>query len=160
MKFDSPLSPYKALKKAEKFFEKKVLNSSIKEQPLSTQDEQLLEIGVNTLSVEVYWVKTYAQKNEEGGSTIKLKSRLGLMYLTFAAIALLLAGGFFYYAIANPHIITIFVPVLFFIVGMLAIISPLIRINSIQKELKEALSTTKPLEHGEEKSSQKSLRIQ
>lgn len=160
MRFESPLSPYSAIKKAEKFFEKKVLNSTIKEQPLSKRDEQMLEMGVSTLSMESYWMKIYAQKNKAGGSTIRVKARLGLMQLTFAAIVLALAGGFLYYAIAKPNFVTIFVPLFFFIVGVLGIINPLLRINSTQKDLKEALSTTAPIKDNEDESSQKNPRVQ
>ncbi|MFW9922151.1 MAG: hypothetical protein ACFFDW_02560 [Candidatus Thorarchaeota archaeon] len=140
MEYESSLSPSDAIKKAEDYFENEVLNHVIKEKPLSKKDKQLLEIGVTGGRWEVFWMKIAAARTSAGITKIAITSRPGLAQLSFGAIVLLLSGPFIYLSIANDAYWVLFFPIFLFIIGLLSIIMPLIRMRETGKALKEVLT--------------------
>lgn len=142
MEFDSPLAPYDAIKKAKKYFEDEVLNIVIKEEPLTRADDQILEVGISGGRWEVFWMKIHAL-NIEKGSKIYMKGRPGISQLTMAAIAMVISGPFTVLVFLNDTYWLLFIPIFFFILGLLSIIMPFIRVRSTQKELLELLTTDK-----------------
>ncbi|MCK5298815.1 MAG: hypothetical protein KAJ76_07910, partial [Candidatus Heimdallarchaeota archaeon] len=105
MEFESPLSPHKALKKTEKFFELKVNNSKIKDQPLTKKDPQFLEMGVATVFGEIFWMKIHAKRTKTKTAKVSLIGRPSVKHLFLSAIVSLLSGPFLYMAINNESVI-------------------------------------------------------
>jgi hypothetical protein len=140
MEFESPIRAYDAIKRSQKFFEAEVLNSKVKEEPLGKKDTQLLKMGISGLNWEFYWIQIFASNNETG-STIQIKGRLGIMQLFLASIIILLSGPFLYLAINNPGFFTIAITIVLFLIGVLSIIMPIIRLRSTIKHLKAILLT-------------------
>jgi len=141
MEFESPLSPYKALKKTEKFFELKVNNSKIKDQPLTKKDPQFLEMGVATVFGEIFWMKIHARRTKTKTAKVSLTGRPAVKHLFFSAIVAFLSGPFLYMAINNGSIINYLLAGLLAVVGIASMLMPLFRIRRTQQKLKEALST-------------------
>ncbi|MCK5046666.1 MAG: hypothetical protein KAS22_08800 [Candidatus Heimdallarchaeota archaeon] len=141
MEFESPLSPHKALKKTEKFFELKVNNSKIKDQPLTKKDPQFLEMGVATVFGEIFWMKIHAKRTKTKTAKVSLIGRPSVKHLFLSAIVSLLSGPFLYMAINNESVINYLLAGLLAAVGIASMLLPLFRIKRTQQKLKEALST-------------------
>ncbi|TET31323.1 MAG: hypothetical protein E3J70_02460 [Candidatus Heimdallarchaeota archaeon] len=149
MEFESPLSPYKALKKTEKFFELKVNNSKIKDQPLTKKDPQFLQMSVATIFGEIFWMNIHTRRTKTKTTKVSLKSRPGTRHMFLSTIVLLMSGPFLYMAISSTtstNIFTYIISVLFAVIGIASLIMPIFRINSTQRKLKEALSTEEQFE--------------
>lgn len=146
MEFESTLSPSDAIKKSEEYFENEILNHVIKEKPLSKKDKQLLEVGVTGGRWEVFWMKIAAARTSGGITKIAITSRPGLAQLSFGAIVFLLAGPFIYLAIANDTYWIFFFPVLLFLIGLLSMIMPIIRLKETEKGLKEILTQKREIQ--------------
>ena len=141
MEFESPLSPHKTLKKTEKFFELKVNNSKIKDQPLTKKDPQFLEMGVATVFGEIFWMKIHAKRTKTKTAKVSLTGRPSVKHLFLSGIVGLLSGPFLYMAINNGSIINYLLAGLLAVVGIASMLMPLFRIRRTQQKLKEALST-------------------
>ncbi len=146
MEFESPLSPHKALKKTEKFFELKVNNSKIKDQPLSKKDPQFLEMSVATIFGEIFWMRINAKRTKTKATKVILHSRPGTRHMFLSAIVMLLSGPFLYMAINSMNPFNFIVAGLFAVIGLASMFLPLFRIRGTQKKLKEALSTEEQFE--------------
>ena len=143
MEIESPQAPYDAIKIAKKYFEDDVLNSVIKEAPLTRGDDQILEVGVSGGRWEVFWMKLHAVKWDKG-SKIYIKGRPGISQLTMGAIAATLSGPFTALILLYSNKYWLLgVPIFFFILGLLSIIMPIVRVRQTQKELYEKLTTEK-----------------
>ncbi|MHA1306882.1 MAG: hypothetical protein ACTSO7_02760 [Candidatus Heimdallarchaeota archaeon] len=142
MQFESPLAPYDAIKKAKKYFEEDVLNTTIKEAPLTRGDDQILEVGISGGRWEVFWMKIHAVKSETG-SRVYLKGRPGISQLTMGSIAVLVSVPFAFLALMNDNYWLLFIPVFFLILGVLSIIMPIVRIRNTRKEVIEKLTEEK-----------------
>ncbi len=160
MEYQSPLSPYDAIKKTEKFFTKEILNTIIKEKPMGKKDKQIIDIGVSGGRWEIFWMKVYATKNPLGGSIIITKGRSGLKQLSFAAIILMLSGPFFYLVLSNNVYWALLFPAVFFVLGILSILMPIIRIRSTNRELKEVLTGSRDVIKGGKGSSSSTIRLE
>ena len=143
MEIESPQAPYDAIKTAKKYFEDDVLNSVIKEAPLTRGDDQILEVGVSGGRWEVFWMKLHAVKWDKG-SKIYMKGRPGISQLTMAAIVTVLSGPFTALILlySNKYWLLI-IPIFFLLLGILSIIMPLVRIRNTRKELIEKLTAEK-----------------
>ncbi len=146
MEFESPLSPYKALKKTEKFFELKVNNSKIKDQPLTKKDPQFLQMSVATIFGEIFWMNIHTRRTKTKTTKVSLKSRPGTRHMFLSAIVMLMSGPFLYFAVNSGNIFNYFIAGLFAVIGIASMIMPIIRINGTQRKLKEALSTEEQFE--------------
>lgn len=153
MEYESPFSPYEAIKKTEKFFQEEVLNVTIKEKPMGKGDAQMIDVGISGGRWEIFWMKVYASKNASGGSIITTKGRSGLQQLSFAAIILVFSGPFFYYALTSGRYWIFTFPVLLFAVGLLSILMPIMRVRSTNKQLKEVLTDSRDVIKGGKNSS-------
>lgn len=143
MEFESPLAPYDAIKAAKKYFEDDVLNSVIKEAPLTRGDDQILEVGISGGRWEVFWMRLHAVKWDKG-SKIYMKGRPGISQLSMGAIAAVLSGPFTAIILLySNNFWLLFVPIFFFILGVLSIIMPIVRVRSTQKEIYEKLTAEK-----------------
>ncbi|NHJ39173.1 MAG: hypothetical protein FK731_04010, partial [Asgard group archaeon] len=116
MEIQSPHSPHKAIKRASVFFETKVNNSKVKEEPLSRKDPAELEIGVATVFGEIFWFKLFAKRNIDKTSTVNVKSRPGTWHIFLSAIVLLMSGPFLYLALNSMN------PFVFIVAGLFALI--------------------------------------
>lgn len=145
MEYESPLSPYDAIKKTEKFFMEEIGNAIVKEKPLSKKDAQMIDIGITGGRWEIFWMKVYASKDAAKGSIITTKGRSGLQQLSFAAIILVLSGPFFYLSLSNDAYWALIFPVVFFIIGFLSILMPIMRVRSTSKQLKEVLTGSRDI---------------
>ncbi|MHA1244993.1 MAG: hypothetical protein ACTSP7_10525 [Candidatus Heimdallarchaeota archaeon] len=135
MEIESPQAPYDAIKTAKKYFEDDVLNSVVKEAPLTRGDDQILEVGISGGRWEVFWIKLHAVKWDKG-SKIYMKGSPGISQLTMGAIAATLSGPFTALILLySTNYWLLFVPIFFFILGVLSIIMPIVRVRSTQKEL-------------------------
>jgi len=141
MEFESPLSPYKALKKTEKFFELKVNNSKIKDQPLTKKDPQFLEMSVATIFGEIFWMKIHARRTKTKSTKVSLTSRPGTRHMFLSAIVMLMSGPFLYMAFNSSNVFTYLIAGLFAVIGIASMIMPIFRINGTQRKLRDALST-------------------
>ena len=47
MEYESPFSPYEAIKKTKKFFTEEILNVTIKEEPMGKGDAQMIDVGIS-----------------------------------------------------------------------------------------------------------------
>ena len=141
MEFDSPLSPHKSIKKAEKYFELKVNNSKIKEQPLSRKDPAILEIGVATIFGEIFWMRIHAKRKKDKSTSISLVGRVGIRHMFLSAIVLLMTGPFLYYALTSNNFFVYIVAGFFAVLGIFSLSMPFFRIRSTRKQLVEALSS-------------------
>ncbi|NHJ49417.1 MAG: hypothetical protein FK733_16630 [Asgard group archaeon] len=141
MEIKSPHSAYKAIKRATAFFEKKVNNSKIKEEPSSRSEAQELEIGVTTVFGEIFWMKLNAKRNEGKTSTVYVRSSPSTMHLFLSAIVILMSGPFFYLAFTSGNPFVYFVSGFFILLGVASLIMPFIRIRSTKKALKAALTS-------------------
>jgi len=138
--FDSPLTPFRALKKAEKFFEYKVNNTKVKQKPLTKTDEPLLEVGVTTIYGEIFWLKVHAGRNKEKTARLSIWGRMSTRQLFISAIAFLMSGPFFYMAFNSNNNVFVFMLAGFLaILGLFGLIMPSFRIRSIKKKFKESL---------------------
>ncbi len=153
MEYESPFSPYEAIKKTEKFFTEELLNVTIKEKPMGKGDAQMIDVGISGGRWEIFWMKVYASKNATGGSIITTRGRSGLQQLSFAAIILVFSGPFFYYALSSSRYWIFAFPVLLFAVGLLSIIMPIMRVRSTNKQLKEVLTGSRDVIKGRKGSS-------
>jgi len=142
MNFDSPLAPFIAIKEAKKYFENEVTNAVIKKAPLTRGDDQILEAGISGGRWEVFWMRIQAIKSENG-SRIYVKSRPGTTQLTMGTIAVLLAVPFAYLVLNNNSYWLLFIPIFFFILGVLSIIMPIVRARTTRKEIYEKLTAEK-----------------
>ncbi len=145
MEFDSPISPHKSIKKAEKFFELKVNNSKIKEQPLSRKDPAILEVGIATIFGEIFWMRIHAKRKKDKSTRIILKGSVGVRHMFLSSIVLLMSGPFLYYAISSENIFVYLVAGFFAALGIFSLLMPLFRIRTTRKQLVEALSSTEEL---------------
>lgn len=154
MEYESPLSPYEAIKTTEKFFAEEILNVTIKEKNLGKGEAQMIDVGISGGRWEIFWMKVYASRNAAGGSIITTKGRSGLQQLSFAAIILVFSGPFFYYALSSSRYWIFAFPVLLFAVGLLSILMPIMRVRSTKKQLKEVLSGSRDvIKRGKDSSS-------
>ncbi|HUU78968.1 MAG TPA: hypothetical protein VMX55_11525 [candidate division Zixibacteria bacterium] len=145
MEYESPLSPYEAIKKAENFFANEVINSKVKEKSLSKKDQQMLEMGVTGGNWEIFWMKIFASRNNLEGSRIYTKSRFGLMQLSFASIITVLSGPFLYLVLWNEVYWALVFPSFFFLLGVLSFVMPFYRIISTSKNLKQILTNEREI---------------
>ncbi len=159
MEYESPLSPYDAIKKTEKFFTEELLNVTIKEKPIGKGDAQMIDVGISGGKWEIFWMKVYASKNPVGGSIITTKGRSGLQQLSFAAIILVLSGPFFFLVFSNENYWVLAFPVLLLVVGFLSILMPIIRVRTTNKQLKEVLTGSRDVIKGG-KSSSSTIRLE
>lgn len=149
MEYLSQYSPSEAIKITESFFENEILNTVIKEKPLSKKDPQILEVGVTGGRWEIYWVKIYASRATSGETRIFSKGRPGLAQLSFGVIIWLLAGPFLYYVIANNIYWTLIFPAFFFILGLLSVIMPIIQSRKTQKTIQAILQQKREIKKKE-----------
>ncbi len=142
MEFESPISPYRAIKKAMNFFEKKVNNTKVKEAPASRRDPMILEVGITTIWGEIFWTRINTRRSKDKQSSkVFVKSRPGTRHMFFSAIVLLLSGPFFYMALSNDiRYFTLIMAAFFALIGIASMIMPVVRINRINKQIKEVLS--------------------
>jgi len=159
LEYESPFSPYEAIKKTKKFFNEEILNVTIKEEPMGKGDAQMIDVGISGGRWEIFWMKVYASKNATGGSIITTKGRSGLQQLSFAAIVLVFSGPFFYFALSSSRYWIFAFPVLLFAVGLLSIIMPIMRVRSTNKQLKEVLTGARDVIKGR-KSSSSTIRLE
>ncbi|MBK5113010.1 MAG: hypothetical protein JJE41_05230 [Candidatus Heimdallarchaeota archaeon] len=150
MEFESPLSPYKVLKKAEKYFELKVNNSKIKDQPLTKKDPQFLEMSVATIFGEIFWTKIHARRTKTKATKVFLTSRPGTRHMFLSAIVFLLSGPFLYMAITGDSILTYFLVGFLALIGIASLLLPFFRISRTQKKLQVALSSEEQFEEEKE----------
>jgi len=149
MEFESPLSAYRAIKKATKFFETKVSNAKIKEAPLSRKDEMLLEVGITTIWGEIFWTRVNTRRTKDKKtSKVFVTGRPGTRHMFFSAIVLLASGPFMFMALRGEDIayFTLFVSILFAFIGIASMIMPIFRIRKTNKQIKEILTSEEELE--------------
>jgi hypothetical protein len=139
MEIRSPHSPHKAIKRATIYFETKVNNSNIKEQPASRKDPAELEVGVATVFGEIFWFKLFAKRNIDKTSTINVKSSPGTWHMFLSAIVLLMSGPFLYMAINSMNPFVFIVAGIFALIGIASIIMPFFRIRATKKQLTHVL---------------------
>jgi hypothetical protein len=72
-----------------------------------------------------------------------MKGRPGISQLTMAAIAMVISGPFTVLVFLNDTYWLLFIPIFFFILGVLSIVMPIVRVRSTQKELLKLLTTEK-----------------
>ena len=141
MIYESPLAPSEVIKKAEKYFSNEVLNSTIKEKPLSKKDEQKLLVGVTGGRWDIFQMEISAYMDERGIIHINSKGRCGLQQLFFAFLIWLLSTPFLFMAVSNTRYWLIIFAGFLFLVGVLSLIMPIVRIRETQKGLKEILTS-------------------
>ncbi|MCF2144208.1 MAG: hypothetical protein K9W42_10950 [Candidatus Heimdallarchaeota archaeon] len=147
MEFESPLSQFKAIKKATIYFETKVQNTQIKEQPLSRKDPQHLEIGVRALLGEIFWMKIDARRTKEKKtSIISIKGRPGTMHLFLSAIVVLMAGPFLYMGFQSGNAYPYVASGFFALLGLASLIMPFIRLRKTSRALQAVLTSEEELE--------------
>ena len=141
MNFDSPLSASEATKKVTNFFEEEETNAIIKEKPLAKKDKQFLEVGITGGRWEVFWMKILATNYIEQGSNIKITSRIGMIQLTVAITSMLFSGPFLYLILTSMRYWLLIVPIFFFLLGLLSLIMPIVRIRSTKVKLRKLLTS-------------------
>ncbi|NHK31059.1 MAG: hypothetical protein FK730_06880 [Asgard group archaeon] len=139
MEVRSPHSPHKAIKRALIYFENKVNNSNIKEQPASRKDPAELEVGVATVFGEIFWFKLFAKRNIDKTSTINIKSSPGTWHMFLSAIVLLMSGPFLYLALNSMNPFVFIVAGFFALIGIASILMPFFRIRATKKQLTQIL---------------------
>jgi len=153
MEFESPLSQFKAIKKATAYFETKVTNVQIKEQPFSRKDPQHLEIGVRALLGEIFWMKIDARRTKEKKTSIvTVRGRPGTMHLFLSAIVLLMAGPFLYMAFQSGNAYPYVASGFFALLGLASLIMPFIRLRKTGRALRTVLSSEEEIDAPKEES--------
>jgi len=160
LEFESPLSPYRAIKKAMKFFETKVRNTKIKEAPLSRRDQMLLEVGITTIWGEIFWIKISTRRSKDKQSSkVFVTSRPGTRHMFFSLIVILMSGPFIYMGLNKEPIgyFTLIVAALLAFVGIASMIMPVVRIRKTNKQIKEVLTSEDEFEEETEKEAEKPI---
>lgn len=159
MEFESPLSPYRAIKKAMKFFETKVNNTKIKEAPLSRRDPMVLDVGITTIWGEIFWTKINTRRTKDKQSSkVFVKSRPGTRHMFFSLIVLLMSGPFLYMALRDDiRYFPLVMAIVFAFIGIASMIMPLVRISKINKQIKEVLTSEDEFEEDSVKEEEKPI---